>query len=399
MRARFATGISASLLLHALVVAALIVMCAPQPVDPDKREADPLEIVAIELAPEPEVEIQTETDGETVIETDTGAEAVVETDTETDTDADADAETVVETGTDTVADKLDRRETDAEGAPAADDQGDVLGSLGMRPAERGPTPAVELEPRAIVEGLESARAPPPRGLLDAPAAPQPRDELDFELQPTGDGGFVAQTSVFRARIHPDGTVSFDDERSIGFEGVGRKRNPRSGGRPGSGPAGDRDDAWTPNLPTVRVRFDVTDMLMRAAGDDPYGARKQAFLDATRDTREGLARAARSERLARSTASIRGHLAAIWAREDMPPPRRRRLLFELWDEASEDGPEEVVRTARAVRGIIEDFVRNELPRGSEHAYPPRELERLNAERASRARFEPYELRASDASRSP
>jgi hypothetical protein len=82
------------------------------------------------------------------------------------------------------------------------------------------------------------------------------------------------------------------------------------------------------------------------------------------------------------------LDAVWAEARWPAAQRRRVIFELWDECSEDGAEELVRASQAVRATIEAFVRKRLPRGSADAFTDDELDAINAGRGDRPRFRPY-----------
>jgi hypothetical protein len=389
MRAHLITAAAASVVLHGLLFGALALIsepsepptppaAAPDPADP----TPPLEIVAIDLAPVPEPRRAPE------------PAPASPPSPEADSTGEAPPKPRPATAPPSPSGEAESRAlAHAEPPPSSVSPGappgemDPLRSLGMRAAPAGESPGIVLDPRHIVERIEGGGAASSRELLPPPGGP-PTGETppDFALHPTGDGGYIAQTSVFRARIHRDGSVSFDDKRSIGFGGFGRGETPSTGSRTeADGAAGGFPDVS--NLPTVRVRFDLNDMLMRAAGGDPYDARKRQFLEATREQRLAMARAARRDDLARSTSQVRAHLESVW-RDVSPSTERRRLIFELWDEAAEEGPEEVVRAARTVRATIEAFVRRELPRDSAHAYSETELRELNATRASRARFDPY-----------
>jgi hypothetical protein len=127
--------------------------------------------------------------------------------------------------------------------------------------------------------------------------------------------------------------------------------------------------------------------MRAAGQDPYAARKLAFLDRTREERMRLAAAENTANLRDALAGKAAELERIW-RAPGDPAAQRRLLFTLWDECAETGSGEVVAAARAVRATVVAFIRRRLPRGSTAGYGDEELAALNARRTSRERFDPY-----------
>ena len=80
--------------------------------------------------------------------------------------------------------------------------------------------------------------------------------------------------------------------------------------------------------------------------------------------------------------LQGQLRRIWENEGQPAVQRRRLIFEQWAEVDESGG------GGGAREVIEQFVRDNLPSGSEDAYPADELRRLNATLRGGARFAPY-----------
>ena len=203
--------------------------------------------------------------------------------------------------------------------------------------------------------------PPPPGPLEmrAPTLRVSPRRPRSELVPDGGGRFRVEEEPFVAHVERDGRVAFEDEKSIGME-----------------------------LPLITTgRFELTDLAMRAAGQDPYSSRKMALLDRTRDERMGLAAAENAGNLRDAVVRTPAALERVW-RGPGSPAARRRLLFTLWDECAETGSDEVVTAARAVRAAIVAFVRRRLPAGSRAAYTSAELEALNARRTSRARFDPY-----------
>jgi hypothetical protein len=138
---------------------------------------------------------------------------------------------------------------------------------------------------------------------------------------------------------------------------------------------------------VAAIFDLTDLVMRAAGMDPYGYDKGRVADMTRAMREEMSATERPRRIARALARLPGELEALWRRTDMGASERREILFQLWDDLLEgEGPEE--NAAARAREEILRFIGRALPSGSGDAYSPDELARLNARRKSRASFAPY-----------
>jgi hypothetical protein len=246
-------------------------------------------------------------------------------------------------------------------------------SLSMRPGgEAKPAPDGQLPP--LVDGRAPGQAAHDFGAaLGAPLVNMlgPERPLPETGEPTlghsvGGGRYEKKKLQFRAKIDEDGQVHFSDS-----------------------PAWDGELFADPKEGVgYRASFDVTDALMRAHGMDPYWAAKLEWLDETRDERGEMALAARRERLRESLARMPGLLDAIWRDPRWSPSERRRLIFQLWDECAEDGPDEVVVAARQVRVTIEDFVRKRLPPGTPDAFPPPELNTLNASRTSHAEFRPY-----------
>ena len=145
-------------------------------------------------------------------------------------------------------------------------------------------------------------------------------------------------------------------------------------------------------PILAGGFDLTDALMRGAGQDPYSAKKLAFMDATREERAQIARRRQAVDLTDAVANLRGTLERIWRRGDLDAAARRRILFELWDECAERGTPDELAAAEAARQTIVGFIRRRLPRGSAGAYSEAELRALNARRESKRVFAPYAVDA-------
>lgn len=176
----------------------------------------------------------------------------------------------------------------------------------------------------------------------------------FPLKAIGGGEYMYKGKAFHARIARDGRVSFDDKSIRDFKGL-------SGG------------------------FDITDLLMRAKGDDPYRAEKKAFMDTTEAMRKKMAQAALKERVQESLAQVPGRLHQIWRDVRMTPAERRRLIYETWKDAAESDST-VDDAGREACATVEAFVRRYLPAGSEDAYTDEELQRYN--RGQKLAFAPY-----------
>jgi hypothetical protein len=167
-----------------------------------------------------------------------------------------------------------------------------------------------------------------------------------------DGTHVYAGHAFTATIQPDGSVDFDDRPGIQTDGV-----------------------------STSGTFDLGDALMRAQGQDPYAAERERFMEDNAELIERLEDEHRARTRSRGMGALRGRLAQIWQNEERTPEQRKRAIFAMWDEIeeSDDG---------SARDAIEEFIRRELPEGSEHGYTQGEMARLNATRESRERFDPY-----------
>ncbi len=188
--------------------------------------------------------------------------------------------------------------------------------------------------------------------LTGKLADEPEDR--FPLKAVGGGEYEYKGKAFSAVIGRDGRVRFDDKSIRDFKGL-------SGG------------------------FDITDLLMRAKGNDPYRAEKKAFLDTTEGMRKKMAQAALKERMLASLGGLPAQLDEIWRNPRTPPMERRRLLYETWRDAAASEAE-IGDSAKEACSIVENYVRRYLPPGGEDSYTDGELERLN--RGQRWKFQPY-----------
>lgn len=184
-----------------------------------------------------------------------------------------------------------------------------------------------------------------------------RQRDDLTMKPIGGGRYRNEQETFTIDVAPDGTVAIHDKPAISFD-------PRQ---------------WT-------FRFDITDMVMRARGEDPYARAKLRFLDATRDERAELGRRYRHEQLGRSAELMLANIDRLWSMT-RDPARRREGMFELWDDCAETGDAELLDGADAARRMVISEIQARL-RGAD-AYTPEELARFNARRTSAAPFAPYD----------
>ncbi len=266
--------------------------------------------------------------------------------------------------------------------------------------ESPPPPRVPiLDPaRAAAAVVPDLGPPPPRQPLEmrVPTLHISPRKPRSELTPDGNGRFRVKDGPVIAHVERDGRMSFEDTSPIGVHIASRRDIKRRLAAWIEDPFGE-SPADIP--PIIEGRFELTDLAMRAAGQDPYSSRKMALLDRTRDERMALAAAENAGNLRDALARTPATLARIW-RGPGGARQKRRLLFTLWDECAETGADDVVTTARAVRASIVAFIRRNLPRGSRAGYTGGELDALNARRTSRERFDPYwQESATSAQQSP
>ncbi len=133
-------------------------------------------------------------------------------------------------------------------------------------------------------------------------------------------------------------------------------------------------------------FDLTDRVMRMAGMDPYAATKRKMAEDTHEQRVCMARRAQHAREAQALLDLSTKVRAIAGRSDWAPEKRRRIIFEIWDECDDESD-----YAAMARATIAAIIREALPAGSDLAYSPQELLALNSRRSSHLEFAPYVAR--------
>jgi hypothetical protein len=283
----------------------------------------------------------------------------------------------------------------AEDSPpvAPGETGPPPGSSSLRMRARGEraedVPALDAR-RAAAATVVDPGPPPPPGPLEPPRRRKPA-RVRSELRPDGPGGYETVDGTFVARTGRDGRVTIEDRSSFNVNLPSPrqivKEMARSLERWADDPRRYAEETGNENRPVIGGRFEVSDALTRLGGEDPYAARKLAFLDRTRGERMEMAASENSARLRAARQETWGRLKQLW-RGPGTAAHKRHLLFMMWDECAETGSAEVVDTARAVRGTIVMFIERRLPAGSRDAYSAGELERYNARRTSTERFAPY-----------
>ncbi|MEM7677274.1 MAG: hypothetical protein AAF449_14835, partial [Myxococcota bacterium] len=221
------------------------------------------------------------------------------------------------------------------------------------------------------------QAKPEDVLLPPPPPPDPSPIVRLKLKRTAGGGFLYKTPTFSAQIEPDGHVVIQDRLVQGVIS------------PGEVVQGHGVQPLIIKPPMAGVKFDVTDVVMTAVGDDPYLHRKLTFLEETSELRAELAARACEERLSKALYTLRSDLEQIWDDSTVPAARRRLQLFQLWDDCAEATDDEtVVGYAEQARATIIAFIQERLPETSAFAYSSAELIALNRRRHSSVAFDPY-----------
>ena len=224
--------------------------------------------------------------------------------------------------------------------------------------------------------LELRPLPPPGSdpLLPAPKAKTPQK---LPLQPMAGGGYRYDDPTFSARIEADGTL------------VLRDKGPQIDVSPGSIRPGLGVEPMIIEPPSISVSIDVTDVVMRLAGDDPYYHRKLTFVRETLELRVELAKAACQERLTEALYTLKSDLQQIWDDRTIPLSVRRRHIFQIWDDCADDTDDQkIAGYADQARATVMAFIQDQLPANSAYAYPEPELVALNRRRKSKALFDPY-----------
>ena len=141
-------------------------------------------------------------------------------------------------------------------------------------------------------------------------------------------------------------------------------------------------------------FDVTEVVMRAMGDDPYAAQKARIAEATREERFCLTLKDAEGDKRNALYRLKDNLEQIVADRTLSGAERRAAVFDLWEgclDASDD-------LANAARATIAAFIRGPSPQDRErlhagrtgHAQPPSQLQ---------SPFDPYATAALSAAPTP
>ncbi len=125
--------------------------------------------------------------------------------------------------------------------------------------------------------------------------------------------------------------------------------------------------------------------MRGKKEGPYRHLKKKFMVQTGKRCTGLAKRAHDENVAYALAGLPQHLEYVWSDRRKSVKARKDTLFSIWKETAGPG-EEDSKAGEEARRMVEEFVRRQLPPGSDECYTVEELEVYN--RGRTLRFQPY-----------
>ncbi|MGB8329874.1 MAG: hypothetical protein WCE62_07085 [Polyangiales bacterium] len=141
-----------------------------------------------------------------------------------------------------------------------------------------------------------------------------------KLQRHRDGTYHYRGLAFRAIVAEDGSVEFED-----------------GSRQGS-----------------KIVFDLTDMVLRRHGEDPYRVEKRWFLESTEALREDLLEVWRAKLERRALLKLRGRLLRVFEDETLTAPQKVARIVAMFRDAADDD------TGVAARTAIAEFVAQSMP---------------------------------------
>ncbi|MCA9649461.1 MAG: hypothetical protein KC501_06105 [Myxococcales bacterium] len=280
----------------------------------------------------------------------------------------------------------------------------------------------------LVAGSIAAAPPAPRP-APPPSLTETHDGSALDLHPRADGSLehVDRKAHFTGIIRPDGRAQLEDRPAIEplvddprrvaqfLRDLGDAIARPGGPDPPSPPA----DPHTPDPYDPRGRLDaatdrsppgagslgpapimlgvgvrmggLADMLLRR-GQRRHTKAKQAFLEQTAPMRDQMARDHEQRRQRTAMLQLGRELSTVWRDPARSAAERRRALFLLWDDCEElardEGDDGRREGGEQMRRRIEAFIRRVAPPGSDDAFDPLELSRLNRSRHSRQRFDPY-----------
>jgi len=141
-----------------------------------------------------------------------------------------------------------------------------------------------------------------------------------KLQRHRDGTYHYRGQAFKAIVAEDGSVDFDD-----------------GSRQGS-----------------KLVFDLTDMLVRRRGEDPYRVEKRWFLESTEKLRDQLLELWRAKLERRAILKLRGRLIRVFEDDTLTDRQKAAHVVAIFQDTA-DGD-----AGTAARSAIAEFVADSMP---------------------------------------
>ena len=140
------------------------------------------------------------------------------------------------------------------------------------------------------------------------------------LQRHRDGTYRYRGQAFKAIVEKDGSVVFDD-----------------GYRQGA-----------------TLRFDITDVMMRRRGEDPYRVEKNWFLEGTAEFRQELFERWRAKQALLALRKLRRRLLHIFENGTLSDQQKSARVIAMFQDTPDD------QAGAAARGAIEEFVADRMP---------------------------------------
>jgi hypothetical protein len=141
-----------------------------------------------------------------------------------------------------------------------------------------------------------------------------------KLQRHRDGTYRYRGQAFKAIVEKDGSVAFDD-----------------GYRQGT-----------------TLKFDITDVMMRRRGEDPYRVEKNWFLEGTVELRQELYERWRTKQTLLALRKLRRLLLHIFENGSLSDQQKSARVIAMFQDTSDD------EAGAAARGAIEEFVADRMP---------------------------------------
>ena len=135
-----------------------------------------------------------------------------------------------------------------------------------------------------------------------------------------DGTHHYQGHAFKAVVEPDGSVTFDDGYSQG----------------------------------VTVRFDITELMMRRRGEDPYRVEKNWFLEGTSEFRQELFERWQAKQTLVALRKLRIRLLRISEDATLPDREKAARIIALFRDTADD------EAGASARTTIAEFVADRMP---------------------------------------